>query len=376
LFAGVGAWYLRTGHIVYGLPNNSNLFAVPFDLDRLEVTGGAVPIVEGVIEAAVSDAGTLAYVPGATSGAGETGRSLVWVNREGKEEPLGAPLNQYRHPNISPDGTRVAVTIGGENPDVWIWDSIRKTLTRLTFDKGNDLQSIWTPDGKRILYASTREGPLQSLYWKAADGTGAIEKVGSLPDRALLPWCWADGGKTIIMLETDFGTKWDIGMMSMEGDRARKPLLNEDPMELNPKISPDGKYMAYGSTESGEMEVYVRLFPEVNKGKWQVSTSGGNSPLWSPDGRELFNFTEDNTVMAVAVETKPAFNLGTPGKLFAGSFVNGVGEGTPWDIHPDGKRFLMMKPPGVAPTAGAASRPKITVVVNWLEELKKRVPVK
>ncbi len=376
LFAGVGARYLRAGHIVYGLPNNSSLFAVPFDVDKLEATGGQVPVVEGVIEATVSDAGTLAYIPGTASSAGGAGRTLVWVNREGREESLGAPLNVYRHPNISPDGKRVALTIGGDNPDIWIWDSVRKTLTRLTFDKANDLQSIWTPDGKRIVFASTREGPLQSLYWKAADGTGVIEKIGSMPDLALLPWCWSGDGKTLIMLETDFGQKWDIGMLSMEGDRARKPLLHEDPVELNPKISPNGEYMAYASAESGQVEVYVRPFPDVNKGKWQVSTSGGNSPLWSPDGQELFYLKEDNSVMAVAVEMKPAFTLGTPRKLFSGSFANGVGEGTPWDIHPDGKRFLMIKPSRSLPSTEAPPRPKITVVVNWLEELKQRVPVK
>jgi serine/threonine-protein kinase len=316
LFAGGFARYLHTGHIVYRLPDNSSLFAVAFDPDRLEVKGGPVPIVEGMRQAAVSDAGTLVYIPGTASSATQPGRALVWVNREGKEEPLGIPPNSYRYPKVSPDGTRVALSIGPlSSNDIWIWDSVRKTLTRLTFDKANDLQSIWTPDGKRIVFASGREGSQTRLYWKAADGTGAEEKLGSLPNLSLMPWSWSGDGKTLITIETDQGQKWDIGMLSLEGDRARKPLLHEESTEINPRISTDGKYMAYTSNESGRMEVYVRPFPEVDKGKWQISTSSGNSPLWSPDGRELFYLSDDNSVMAVAVETKPTLGFGTPRML-------------------------------------------------------------
>jgi Tol biopolymer transport system component len=378
LFAGGDSQYLPTGHIVYHLPNNNNLFAVAFDADRLEVKGGPVPIVEAVRQAAVSDAGTLVYIPGIASGETGPGRTLVWADREGKEESLGTPPNSYRFPKLSPDGTRIALTVGDTtDSDIWIWDTIRKTLTRLTFEKASDVQSLWTPDGKKIIFASNREGDRYSLYWKAADGTGAEEKFGSLPNLSLLPWSFSSDGKTLINLETDVAAKWDIGMMSMEGDRARKSLLNEKPTELNPKISPDGRYMAYSSNESGRAEIYVRPFPEVDKGKWQISTSSGNSPLWSPDGRELFYLSDDNSVMAVAVEAKPTITFGTPKMLFRSIYVASVsGEGTPWDIHPDGKRFLMMKPPEAPASTEAAPHPKITLVVNWFEELKQRVPVK
>jgi serine/threonine protein kinase len=381
LFAGRMARYVPTGHIVYALPNNNNLFSVPFDLDRLEVKGGPVPIVEAVLGSGVqysaSDAGTLVYMPGTATTAAAPGRTLVWVDREGKEEQIAAPPNSYNYPKISPDGTRVALTIAtGGNGDVWIWDFIRKTMTRLTFDKASDLQSIWTPDSKRIVFASNREGGAGSVYWKAADGTGAEEKLGSMPNLGLWPWSWSGDGKTLVTQETDAASKWDIGTLSMEGDRARKSLLHEEATEIQPEVSPDGRWMAYTSNESGRTEVYVRPFPDVDKGKWQVSTSGGTSPLWSPDGRELFYLSEDNSVMAIAVETKPAFSLGTPKTLFRSSNVGSTpGAGTPWDIHPDGKRFLMMKPPGSAPSAGSGPQ-KINVVLNWFDELKQRVQVR
>jgi serine/threonine protein kinase len=377
LSAGVGARYLPTGHIVYAVGNN--LLGVPFDPDRLEASGGPVPIVEGVFRTfgpqyAISDSGTLAYIPG-TSGAGTPGRTLVWVDRQGKEEPLTAPPKDYMYPKISPDGTRVALTIASPNMDIWIWDLIRKTLTRLTFDEKAEIQSIWTPDGKRIVFASGNSGT-NDICWKAADGTGEVKKLGSVPDRTLLPWSFSSDGKNLVMVEI-VGGGFDIGIMSMEGDHARKTLLQHEKfVQVQPKISPDGRWMAYTSTESGSEEVYVRPFPEVDKGRWQVSTSGGSSPLWSPNGRELFYLGNENSVMTTAVETAPTFSLGTPKILFRHTNVGpSTTSGTPWDISPDGKRFLMMKAPGSSASAAPGPR-RINIVLNWFEELKQRVPVK
>ncbi len=381
LFAGDGARYLPTGHIVYGLPNNDNLFAVAFDADKLEVKGGPVPIVEGVIQTAVSDAGTLVYIPGTTSGANQPGRTLVWVNREGKEEPLGAPQNNYIYPKISPDGRQIALSVAEQDSggmDIWIFDIVRKNLSKLTFDKKLALPPIWTPDGKRIVYWSDREVPeTGAMYWKPADGTGEAEKLASAPDRRLMPYAWSGDGKTLVLNEVIGQVTVDLGILSMEGSRTRKPLLATENVEAQPKVSSDGRWIAYVSNESGKTEVYARPFPDVNKGKWQVSTSGGNSPLWSPDGRELFYFSEDNSVMSVAVETKPTLSFGTPKVLFKNTNVGfTVDGGTPWDISPDGKRFLMMKEAGAPSSTEVAPRRKITIVVNWFEELKQRVPVK
>jgi len=387
LFAGGAARYLPTGHIIYGLPNNNNLFAVPFDLDRLEVTGGAIPIVEGVIAPmhyAVSDSGTLVYITGASNAQPSNQRTLVWVDRKGKEEALAASPSDYRTPRISPDGTKVALTVNaGDKDDIWVWDLLRETMTRLTFNEGS-AYSLWTPDGKRIAFVrgADRAGVLGGqVCWKAADGTGEEEKLGSAENLALLPWSWSSDGNTLALFEANLSTggiNYDIGMLSMKDKRERKPLLKEKYIEFQPEVSPDGKWMAYASDESGRLEIYVRPFPDVNRGRWQVSTSGGHTPLWSPDGRELF-YLKDDSVMAVPVETGPAFKAGKPETLFRGTYVQlSTSDGQPWDISPDGKRFLMIKPSAstTAAPAAAAPRQKVTIVVNWFEELKQRVLTK
>ena len=389
--SGFLATYCPTGHLVYGLKNNnaSNLLAVPFDLDKLEVKGGSISILEGIRVAAISDSGTLVYVPqprispvplgAAATVAASSGRTLVWVDRQGKEEPLGAAPDAYQDLKISPDGTKVALTIIAGNQAIWIWDIAHKAPTKLTFDKAGDFFPIWTPDGKRIVFSSTRSGGLGGIYWKSADGIGEDELLASRPDRAVLPSSFSRDGKTLVISEITIAPLGaDIGILSMEGKREVKELLQEKNWELEPQISPDGRYVAYQSDESGKGEIYVRTFPDVNKGKWQVSSSGGNSPLWSPDGRELFYRSGDAT-MAVEVETQPTFKRGNPKTLFQGTYIATLfpkGVLTSWDIHPNGKKFLMIKPPASAgATHGAANpQPKIIVVVNWFEELKQRVP--
>jgi serine/threonine protein kinase len=385
---GWGARYLPTGHIVYTLTNNNifNLFAVPFDLDKLEVTGGSVSVLEGFSAAAFSDSGTLVYVPQPAVVAGATstvssGRILVWVDRQGKEEPLGAESDAYNSPKISPDGTRVALTSTSGNTDIWIWDIPHKIPTRLTFDKANNSNPIWTPDGKRIVYRSEQSGGLGGVYWKTADGIGEAELIGSKSDRAIAPRSLSPDGKILATQELSLASLGlDIGMLSMEGKREMKELLQEKYWEAEPQISPDGRYVAYQSDESGKVEIYVRSFPDVNKGKWQVSSGGGDSPLWSPDGRELFYRSSDAT-MSVEVATEPTFKRGNPKILFRGTYSAQAllkMATTQWDIHPNGKKFLMMKPAASTGTAPAAAspQPKINIVVNWFEELKARVPVK
>ncbi len=376
LFAGAGTRFLSTGHLVYTLPNNNNLFAVPFDPERLELAGAQVPIVQGVGQWAVSDTGTLVFAPAsAGSGSGTAGRSLVWIDRKGQEEKLESPPDEYRFPNISPDGTKIALTLYRDAaPDLFIWDLVRKTMMRLTFDEHNDVQPLWTPDGRRIIFWSGREGG--GIYEKAADGSGEVEKIFAFNGGSLFPFSWSRDGKTLVMGETDGAAGFDIEVLSMEGDRTRKPLLHEEKYtEVQPQVSPNGGFIAYTSSESSQNEVYVRPFPEVDKGRWQVSTAGGDSPLWSPDGRELFYLNGD-AVMAVPVEYQPNFSLGTPRVLFKGTYVSAYpADGTPWDISPDGKRFLMIKLPAAAAGASQAAGPqKIDVIVNWLQELKQRVP--
>jgi eukaryotic-like serine/threonine-protein kinase len=379
LFPGSGARYLPTGHIVYAGENSSSLYARPFDPDRLEFSGKSVPVVESVLrmsasQFAVSDSGTLVYLPVLTLESAP-GRTLVWVDKNGREESIDAEPRLYRHPNISPDRNRVALSIGTVGKfDIWIWDLVHKNLAKLTSDSSDNMFPIWTPDGRRIVFASPRDGHF-SVYWKSADGVGEVEKLGSVPGRLTFPLSWSKDGKNLITMEVDSVDNYDIGMLSMDGNHRRKLLLHKNFSESQAKISPDGLWMAYKSNESGGNEVYICPFPDAGRERWQISTNGGHSPLWSPDGRELFYRNEDS-VLAVAMETKPTFSRGTPKTLFSGKYVNpGTIEGTPWDINPDGKRFLMMKESGSATSAGEGP-PKINIVLNWLEELKQRVPKK
>jgi serine/threonine-protein kinase len=383
LFPGDCAWYLPTGYIVYAL--EYNLFVVPFDLGTLQVTGATAPMADPIWrfgaayapQYAVSDSGTLAYLP-QTTAASTPERILVWVDRQGKEEPIKLPVNAYNNPRISPDGRKVALVIGTQNQNIWIGDLTRGNLTRLTFEGGNDIVPLWTPDGKRIVFASNRAG-YYSIYAKAADGTGDIEKFGSLSTQMnYIPSCWAASSKTLMI--TYMESSYNVGALSEGNDQVLKPLLNGKQNEMVPNVSPDGRWIAYTSNESGRGEVFVRPFPEVNKGKWQASTSGGSDPLWSPDGRELF-YRAGESIMVVPVKTDRVFSLETPKELFQGSYVqSNIAEALgpefhPWDISPDGRRLLMMKEPKSASPSGTGPR-KINIVLNWLDELKQRVPVK
>jgi len=374
LLEGYGAQFLPTGHIVYEL--NGNILAARFDPDKLEVIGGPVPVVESMGDFALSDSGTIAYIPRTGPGIPYNRRTLVWVDREGKEDPIAAEPGTYLNPRISPDGTRIALTIQTlDKVDIWIWDLVRQSLTKLTFDAAADVAPLWTPDGKRVAFFSNR-GDKKGVYRKAADGSGKDEFLGE----GHYPASWSADGKAIVLTEWDAeAANYDLGILPLEGDRKLSLLLKEKHNEAQPRISPDGQWLAYTSNESGQNQVYVRPFPEVGGGRWQVSTAGGDSPLWSPGGRELF-FLNGGQVVAIPVETDPTFSPGTPKMLFQGTFVSSAlwfddWNQAVWDISPDGRRFLMMKETGIAATGVVRSR-KITVVLNWFEELKRRAPKK
>lgn len=387
----VGARYYPTGHLIYTIEND--IFAAPFDPDKLEITGGQVPLLEDVFTSTrthydISDSGTLLYIPGpaATIGTSVEQRTLVWVDRDGKEEAIPAVPNNYGLPRISPDGTKVALSANtGDNIDIWVWDFARKTMTRLTFDDAADLAPLWTPDSKRIVFTSGRKGT-GGVYWKAADGTGEVEHLCSLPSETLLPCSWSSDGKTMVLMAVNFRPASaaqvigsDIGAMSMEGDREYRPLLEEKYFEANPQISPDGRWMVYTSNESSREEIYVRPFPEVQSGgRWQVSTNGGRGALWSPNGQELF-YQSDEGIMVVDIEAEPTFRPGNPKILFQETYFSPSVlqvRLTNWDIHPDGKRFLMIKQFQTTDEESAGGIPhKFIVVTNWFEELKQRVSV-
>jgi Tol biopolymer transport system component len=384
------ARYIPTGHIVYAGENN--ISAGSFDPKKLKMTGEPITLIEGIWRAggttpqyAFSDSGTLVYMAGTTNSAASQ-RILVWVNRDGKEETLGAAPNNYRGLKISPEGTKVAVHLNTSGrQDIWIWDLIRKNLKQLTSDAAVDNQPLWTSNGKWIVFASNREGDYQ-IYRRAADGAGKDELIGSVPRTQVAPAAWSSDEKTLVLIEMkniSKGLNTDIGALSLEGDRRHGLLLKEEFTESQPQISPNGRWMAYTSDKSGLAQINVCPFPEIDGGRWQVSENGGNSPLWSRDGRELF-YRNGDAVMVVPVNTEPTFSFETPKILFQKRYVTAsamaiVGGWTgrdsyPWDIGRDG-RFLMIKEVEPATATGESPR-KINIVLNWFEELKQRVPDK
>ncbi len=359
--------YLPTGHLVYELTHTGTLMAVPFDMERLELSGDPVPVFEGVRSASgegtadysIANDGTLVYVP-STPG---LIRTLAWVNREGQEEPLASEPQGYVGPRISPDGSRLAITIeesGGS--DVWIYDLEREIQTRLTFDPAEDHYPVWTPDGQRIVFDSGRAGANHKLFWKAADGTGQAERLTTGPNQQTAN-SFSPDGKRLVFLERNSG----LQVLSMEGERTSQPLFQSPFNELNGMISPDGHWFAYESNESGRLEVYVRPFPNVEEGKWQISGDGGTEPVWAPRGQELF-YRNGGAMMAVGIKTEPTFTAGSPVVLFTGRYTI-EGPVVNYDISPDGQRFLMMK------EADEEEEPaQIHVVLNWFEEVKRLAP--
>ncbi len=364
---GRDARYVATGHVVYVL--NNVLFAVPFDVGTRAVTGGAVSLVEGVpvslftgaAHFALSRTGSLVYLTGL--GRGTRQRDLVWVNRTGDVTPVGAETRSYSWQRVSPDGTRLAVMVvaADGNEDVWTYDLARGALTRMTFDEGYDLAPDWTPDGSRVVFSSEREGG--GLFWKAADGTGEVERLVD-SETWLSQGNWSPDGRLIV------GQAGNIGVVTLEGDRRLDLLLDEEFRERNPALSPDGRWLAYESNESGQDEVYVRPFPEVETGKWQVSVNGGSLPLWSPDGAELFFRTSvtGGQIMVSQVEGEPTFRASAPERLFdVADLLTSA-----FDIAPDGERFLFRRPATAQETDDGEAG--LVFVEHWFEELKARVP--
>jgi hypothetical protein len=367
LRGGSHAHYVPTGHLVYGA--SGTLRAVGFNLDRLEVIGTPVSVLDQVVttsagaaDMAVAANGTMVYVPGGNAAAAG---SLVWVDRAGREEAINAPVRPYTYPRISPDGTRVAVDIRDQERDVWIWDLARQTLTRLTFGPADELFPMWSRDNQRVIFASNRSG-VENLFWQPADGTGSVERLTESANPQRPSGTTVDGTQIAFGELTSKGS--DLMLLPLRPPRVAQPLLRTTSNERNAEIAPDGRWLAYESNESGREEVYVRPFPEVDGGQWQVSTGGGRTPLWSRDGRELFYLSLGNLMMGVQVEPGPVWRTTTPAQILKNQyFESGLGSARTFDISPDGRRFLMIKP-------GGDNAPQSLVVVqNWLEELKRRV---
>jgi Tol biopolymer transport system component len=366
--AGTNPRYAPSGHLVYA--QGGTLMAVSFDPQRLTATGAAVPVLESVLQSttngdaqySISATGTLVYVPGGV----QSGQSkLVWVSRNGAEQPLAAPAHAYQSPRLSPDGRRVAVGIQEQEAQVWLYDLSRDTLTRLTFEGNGNVVTSWTPDGKRIAFSSIKEGP-QNLFWQLADGSGGLERL-TTSEYTQIPMSWSPDGQLLAFIEVNPTTGYDIWMLRLS-DRKALPFLRTPFNESVPRFSPDGRWLAYISNESGRFEIYIQPYPGPG-GKWQISTEGGTEPVWNPNGRELF-YRSSNKMMAVDIATQPSFAAGKPRMLFAGQYEPTPFTNPNYDVSPDGQRFLMLKPNEQAEAAPT----QINVVLNWFEELKRRVP--
>jgi Tol biopolymer transport system component len=359
--------YVTSGHLVYTA--EGTLRAVPFDLTRLETHGTPVTVLPRLVttprgsgDFVVAADGTLAYVdaPGATAAAE---RTLVWVDRQGREEALAALPRPYFQPRLSPDGTRVAVAIADQENDIWVWDLARQTPGRLTFDPAADFAPVWTPDGRRLVFFSQR-GREPGPFWQLADGTGTAERLSTgAPPTGVTP-----DGTQVLFAST--GNR-DLTMVALDGTRRVQALLQNPEVERNGVVSPDGRWLAYESDSSGRFEIYVRPFPNVRAGQWLISTAGGTRPLWAPNGQELFYVAPGGALIARRVNPREgAWSAGSPTKVVDGPYATeGVRGSRTYDVSTDGRRFLMIKQP-----VSEATAPQIIVVQHWLEELKRLVP--
>ena len=374
LLVGTSARFVPTGHLVFA--RESTLWMVPFDIDALDVTGPPSPVLEdvlvtdgpGVAHFTFAENGSLVYAPARLGES--TGSTLVWVDRHGEETELEVPAARYSYPRISPDGTRITVSRG--NQDVWVWDLSAETLTPLTFGTGFSAYGEWTHDAKRIVFSSNREGT-PTLVWKAADFTGGADRLTEVEENQY-PQAVSPDGSVLVFRQspTPFGLS-DLKTVALDGEPVIEDLLSTEFDELNAAVSPNGHWFAYQSDRSGEFEVYVRAFPAADSAPLrQISTSGGQRPVWGPEGTELF-YVNDNSLFAVEIEMEPTFSRGAPTLIVDGRYSLGNQIGRMYDVDPiTGDRFLMLKPFDVE---DGLRDPSLNVVLNWFEELKERVPV-
>ncbi|MEQ1857133.1 MAG: protein kinase [Longimicrobiales bacterium] len=371
ILAGTMARYAESGHIVHATAAGT-LMAAPFDVRRLELTGPSVPLLEGVAvdntaraQFALSQSGTLLYGIGAGSAS-----ELVWVSRDGRVEPVDETwTGEFGSPSLSPDGTRVTVAIqGATSMDIWVKLLDRGPSTRLTLDGGRSDYPIWTPDGGSVTFTSDRAGPSFDLWTKRADGSA--EPVLELDEEwALAEAAWSpDGAWFIHRTSSNLRGAGDILGHPHPRTAAPVPLVASSFTELAPMVSPDGRWMAYSSNETGRSEVFVVPFPNTRDARWSVSVGGGSEPLWSRDGREIFYRNGQGDVMAVAVRADPGFSVGTPSVLFPGADYQRNIVHRQYDVAPDGERFIMVR------RVGAGQQSRLVLVQGFFEELARIAP--
>ena len=366
---GTSPRYLSDGYLVY--VHGGALMAIAFNSQSLQVSGKAVSLVQGILMEArdgssqysISRNGTLVYVP---TNVGSTDRRMVWVSRDGSAEPLKAPAKAYEHPRISPDGKRVVLGIAGESPNIFLYELAANNLTQITTE-ANNAMPLWTPDGKRVTFRSTKAGPW-NVFWKNVDGSGTVEQLTNSQFLSE-PTSWSPDGNLLAYSEQNTVSRRDIWVLDMNGGRKAAPIIKTPADESVPRFSPDAHWIAYVSDELRRPEVYVQPYPTSGQ-KWQISSSGGREPVWSPNGSELF-YREGNKMMVSDIKTAPSFVAARPRVLFEGAYEGPLASRANFDISPDGKRFLMLQ----AVDQGQSSA-EIKIVSNWFDEIKRRIPAK
>jgi hypothetical protein len=360
---GTNPHYVEPGFVVFG--RSGAILAAPFDPHGLKLLGQPVPVVEtvmpdsssGIEQFAVSRSGVLAYVAGARA---PVKRRIVMADRKGVSTVVTADANSYEDLSLSPDGREIAMTVEAATWNIWAYHLDRGTLTRLTFENDNR-DPLWTPDGKRVVYTSLRNG-LFGLYWRPVDGSGPEELLLSTKS-LLFANSWSPDGRFLAFGQQDPETGFDIWILPVGGDRKPYPFVRAAFREWFGEFSPDGRWIAYESNETGRSEVYLRPFPGPG-GKWQVSTEGGARPEWSRDGRELFYF-ENDRIMRVTVDAGQALAVGRPELLFP---CNCFDSGRFYEVTPDAKHFLLIQ--NVQPVSPVA---QINLVLGWGGELERQM---
>jgi serine/threonine-protein kinase len=365
LEGGTYARYVPTGHILY--MREEGLMAAPFDLDRLELAGTPVRVLEeafvdkqdGLSPLSVSETGVLAYLPKSTL---HRSNELVWVDRRGETRLLNLPKHRYEGPRLSPDGRMLALTIAeGGSQDVWVYDLARGGMIRIAAGPTSEFNPLWTRDGKRIIYQLER--PQYDIFVRPADGTGTEQVLASNPyDK--LHYSISPDGQWLAYTERHGESGDNLWILPVSGDGKPQPYLETPFGEDQPVFSPDGRWIAYKSNSSGREEVYVQAFPTPGE-RWQISTEGGANPVWSRKGDALF-YRSGESVLSVKVRTGGKFEAEKPQVLFRGNFDYSF-PGPNYDVSSDGRFLLARTPPESAPRT-------LVVVLNWFEELKRLAP--
>ena len=372
LLKGIYAHYAKSGHLLV-VSGDGKLLAVPFDPKKMVLTGPPVAVLDGMLRSgpfelnmAVSDNGTLVY----TSGGSAATNAIWWVNRDG----TAAPVDTSWHPQgtissvaLSPDAKSLAVTVlKGTAQDIWVKQIPTGPFSRVTFGDTAHFRGAWTGDGRSVVYISDLGAGAGEPVLRRADGTGAPEvllRSKSVSFGQAVPT--RDGRWLVLRRSTAEQGAGDLYAVKI-GDTTLVPLVTTPAVEMSPAVSPDGRWLAYSSDESGTAEVYVRPFPDAATARWQVSSNGGTNPVWSRDGRELFYLSGRGEMASVPIKPGPTFNPGEPTPLFSVGPFTVNGNAGVFDVSPDGKRFLMIRP-----VAGLGET-ELVVVQNWFEELKQR----